>query len=106
MLPSASLGAPDARTGKRKALYEPVHGSAPDIAGQGIANPIAMIASFAMCLRYSFNMVAEADRLEAAIASILDAGLRTRDIMSPGMTEVGTVEMGTAIRDRFLAQSA
>ena len=106
MLPSASLGAPDARTGKRKALYEPVHGSAPDIAGQGIANPIAMIASFAMCLRYSFNMVAEADRLEAAIASILDAGLRTRDIMSPGMAEVGTVEMGTAIRDRFLAQSA
>jgi isocitrate/isopropylmalate dehydrogenase len=64
MLPSASLGAPDAKTGKRKALYEPVHGSAPDIAGQGIANPIAMIASFAMCLRYSFNMVAEADRLE------------------------------------------
>jgi hypothetical protein len=62
MLPSASLGAPDAKTGKRKALYEPVHGSAPDIAGQGIANPIAMIASFAMCLRYSFNMVAEADR--------------------------------------------
>ena len=106
MLPSASLGAPDARTGKRKALYEPVHGSAPDIAGQGIANPIAMIASIAMCLRYSFNMVAEADRLEAAIASILDAGLRTRDIMSPGMAEVGTVEMGTAIRDRFLAQSA
>jgi 3-isopropylmalate dehydrogenase len=61
MLPSASLGAPDAKTGQRKALYEPVHGSAPDIAGQGIANPIAMIASFAMCLRYSFNMVAEAD---------------------------------------------
>jgi 3-isopropylmalate dehydrogenase len=69
MLPSASLGAPDAKTGQRKALYEPVHGSAPDIAGQGIANPIAMIASFAMCLRYSFNMVAEADRLEAAIAN-------------------------------------
>ena len=58
MLPSASLGAPDAKTGKRKALYEPVHGSAPDIAGKGIANPIAMIASFAMCLRYSFNMIA------------------------------------------------
>jgi isocitrate/isopropylmalate dehydrogenase len=64
MLPSASLGAEDAKTGVRKALYEPVHGSAPDIAGQGMANPIAMIASFAMCLRYSFNMVAEADRLE------------------------------------------
>jgi 3-isopropylmalate dehydrogenase len=63
MLPSASLGAPDAKTGKRKALYEPVHGSAPDIAGKGIANPIAMIASFAMCLRYSFNLVTEADNL-------------------------------------------
>jgi hypothetical protein len=82
MLPSASLGAPDPVTGKRKALYEPVHGSAPDIAGQGIANPIAMIASFAMCLRYSFNMVAEADRLEKAISDVLDKGLRTGDIMS------------------------
>ena len=106
MLPSASLGAPDAKTGKRKALYEPVHGSAPDIAGQGIANPIAMIASFAMCLRYSFNMVAEADRLEAAISAVLDDGLRTRDIMSEGTTEVGTVEMGDAIREKFLAQAA
>jgi 3-isopropylmalate dehydrogenase len=103
MLPSASLGAPDAKTGKRRALYEPVHGSAPDIAGKGIANPIAMIASFAMCLRYSFNMVAEADRLEKAIADTLEAGLRTRDIMSPGMTEVGTTAMGEAIRERFLA---
>src|SRR5947208_972009 len=82
MLPSASLGAPDAKTKKRKALYEPVHGSAPDIAGQGIANPIAMIASFAMCLRYSFGMVAEADRLEGAIAAVLDDGLRTKDILS------------------------
>ncbi|WP_245304240.1 isocitrate/isopropylmalate family dehydrogenase, partial [Hoeflea olei] len=97
MLPSASLGAPDAKTGKRKALYEPVHGSAPDIAGQGIANPIAMIASFAMCLRYSFNMVAEADRLEAAISSVLDRGLRTGDIMSEGCTKVTTAEMGDAI---------
>jgi 3-isopropylmalate dehydrogenase len=103
MLPSASLAAPDAKTGKRRALYEPVHGSAPDIAGKGIANPIAMIASFAMCLRYSFNMVAEADRLEKAIADTLEAGLRTRDIMSPGMTEVGTTAMGEAIRERFLA---
>src|SRR5690606_20089784 len=88
MLPSASLGAPDPKTRTRKALYEPVHGSAPDIAGQGIANPIAMIASFAMCLRYSFNMVAEADRLEAAIAAVLEDGLRTKDIMSEGMKEV------------------
>src|SRR5690349_12999126 len=103
MLPSASLGAPDAKTGKRKALYEPVHGSAPDIAGKGLANPIAMIASFAMCLRYSFNMVAEADRLEKAIAITLDSGLRTKDIMSPGMTEVGTTAMGDAIIEKFLA---
>jgi 3-isopropylmalate dehydrogenase len=103
MLPSASLGAPDAKTGKRKALYEPVHGSAPDIAGKGIANPIAMIASFAMCLRYSFNMVAEADRLEAAIAAVLDDGLRTGDIMSEGKTEVGTSAMGDAIIAKFFA---
>lgn len=103
MLPSASLGAPDPKTGKRRALYEPVHGSAPDIAGTGVANPIAMIASFAMCLRYSFNMVAEADRLEKAIADTLDSGLRTKDIMSPGMTEIGTAQMGDAIIERFFA---
>ena len=80
MLPSASLGAPDATTGKRKALYEPVHGSAPDIAGKGVANPIAMIASFAMALRYSFGMIELANKLEAAIAAVLDDGLRTGDI--------------------------
>jgi 3-isopropylmalate dehydrogenase len=101
MLPSASLGAPDARTGKRKALYEPVHGSAPDISGKGIANPIAMIASFAMCLRYSFNMVAEADRIEVAIAAVLDQGYRTGDIMSDGMKEIGTTAMGDAIVEKF-----
>jgi len=101
MLPSASLGAPDAKTGKRKALYEPVHGSAPDIAGKGIANPIAMIASFAMCLRYSFNMVAEADRLEKAIANVLDQGIRTGDIMADGCRQVGTSEMGDAILKEF-----
>ena len=103
MLPSASLGAPDAKTGKRKALYEPVHGSAPDIAGKGIANPIAMIASFAMCLRYSFNMVAEADRLESAIAAVLDEGYRTGDIMSAGMKELDTAAMGDAIIGKFRA---
>ncbi len=103
MLPSASLGAPDPKTGSRKALYEPVHGSAPDIAGTGAANPIAMIASFAMCLRYSFNMVDAADRLETAISAVLDDGVRTRDIMSDGMTEVGTVAMGDAIVERFRA---
>jgi 3-isopropylmalate dehydrogenase len=106
MLPSASLGAPDAKTRSRKALYEPVHGSAPDIAGTGAANPIAMIASFAMCLRYSFGMVAEAGRLEAAISAVLDSGLRTRDILSAGMTEVGTVAMGDAIIEKFRALSA
>jgi 3-isopropylmalate dehydrogenase len=106
MLPSASLGAPDVKTGSRKALYEPVHGSAPDIAGRGIANPIAMVASFAMCLRYSFGMVAEADRLEAAVAGVLDEGYRTRDIMSEGKTEVGTTAMGDAIVKKFLALSA
>jgi 3-isopropylmalate dehydrogenase len=97
MLPSASLGAPDALTGKRKALYEPVHGSAPDIAGKGFANPIAMIASFGMALRYSFDMVAEANRLDAAIAAALAKGLRTPDLMSEGATRVGTTEMADAI---------
>ena len=106
MLPSASLGAPDEKSGKRRALYEPVHGSAPDIAGQGIANPIAMIASFAMCLRYSFGMVAEADRLERAVAAVLDEGYRTRDIMSEGMAEVGTQTMGDAIVEKFLRLAA
>ena len=105
MLPSASLGAPDAK-GQRKALYEPVHGSAPDIAGKGIANPIAMIASFAMCLRYSFNMVKEADNLEKAIADVLDSGIRTGDIMSEGSRQVGTTEMGDAILAAFKTLSA
>jgi len=97
MLPSASLGAPDPTTGKRKALYEPVHGSAPDIAGQGIANPIAMIASFAMMLRYSFNMIDEADMVEKAIANVLDQGKRTGDIWSEGADKISTSEMGDAI---------
>lgn len=103
MLPSASLGAPDEATGKRKALYEPVHGSAPDIAGQGIANPIAMLSSFAMCLRYSFEMLEEADRVEAAIAAVLDQGLRTGDIMSDGNKQVSTTEMGDAIIAQYKA---
>ena len=102
MLPSASLGSPDPKTGKRKALYEPVHGSAPDIAGKGIANPIAMLASFGMCLRYSFDMIEEADRLDQAIASVLESGLRTRDIMSEGMTEIGTIALGDAVIAKFL----
>src|ERR1700674_468378 len=80
MLPSASLGETDPKTKKRKALYEPVHGSAPDIARKGQANPIAMIASFAMALRYSFNLGELADRLEKAISNVLEKGLRTADI--------------------------
>ncbi len=101
MLPSASLGLPDPRTGKRKAFFEPVHGSAPDIAGKGLANPIAMIASFGMALRYSFGMGREADLIDRAIAAALEQGLRTRDIMSAGMREVGTQEMGAAILKAF-----
>ncbi|HKQ93981.1 MAG TPA: 3-isopropylmalate dehydrogenase [Aestuariivirgaceae bacterium] len=95
MLPSASLGAAD-RNGRRAALYEPVHGSAPDIAGKGLANPIAMIASFAMALRYSFGLGQWADRIEQAIAAALAKGLRTRDIAGSG-PHVGTRDMGTAI---------
>ena len=97
MLPSASLGAPDAKTGKRRALYEPVHGSAPDIAGQGLANPIAAIASYAMALRYSCGLVREADLIEKAIANALARGFRTADIMQPNMRQAGTAEMGKAI---------
>ncbi|MEX0753279.1 MAG: 3-isopropylmalate dehydrogenase [Xanthobacteraceae bacterium] len=97
MLASASLGEVDAKSKKRKAMYEPVHGSAPDIAGKGVANPIAMIASFGMALRYSFNMVREADLVDQAIAAALAKGLRTADIGSPGATAVSTSQMGEAI---------
>ena len=102
MLPSASLGAPDKATGKRKALYEPVHGSAPDIAGKGIANPIAMLASFAMALRYSFGMIELANKLEASIAAVLDDGLRTGDI-AQGSKSIGTEAMGAAILKKLAA---
>jgi 3-isopropylmalate dehydrogenase len=97
MLPSASLGDVDPKTKKRKALYEPVHGSAPDIAGKGLANPTAMIASFGMALRYSFNRAREADLIDQAIAAALAKGLRTADIKSEGCKLVGTAEMGDAI---------
>jgi 3-isopropylmalate dehydrogenase len=97
MLPSASLGDTDPKTGKRRALYEPVHGSAPDIAGKGLANPIAMIGSFGMALRYSFGLGEAADRLDAAIADVLAEGLRTADIKSEGSRVVSTSEMGDAI---------
>jgi 3-isopropylmalate dehydrogenase len=97
MLPSAALGATNERTGKRKAMYEPVHGSAPDIAGKGMANPIAMFGSFAMTLRYSFGMTEAADKLEKAISDVLDQGLRTKDIAAAGQNAVGTSEMGDAV---------
>ncbi|WP_170428616.1 3-isopropylmalate dehydrogenase [Ruegeria arenilitoris] len=97
MLPSASLGAPMAN-GRPKAMYEPVHGSAPDITGQGKANPIACILSFAMALRYSFDQGEEADRLEAAIEKVLADGVRTGDLLADeGVTPVSTTEMGDAI---------
>ncbi len=90
-------------SGKSKALYEPVHGTAPDIAGQGLANPLAMMGSFAMALRYSCDLGAEADRLDKAIANTLEKGLRTRDIMQDGATEVSTEEMGAAVIDELNA---
>lgn len=96
MLPSASLGDVD-ETGRRKALYEPVHGSAPDISGQNLANPIATILSYAMALRYSFDMSDEADLVEGAVEKVLASGVRTGDIMAEGMTQVSTTEMGDAI---------
>ena len=97
MLPSASLGA-QMDNGRPKALYEPVHGSAPDIAGQGKANPVACILSFAMALRYSFDKGDEATRLERAVEAVLADGLRTPDLMAPeGGSPVSTAEMGDAV---------
>jgi 3-isopropylmalate dehydrogenase len=96
MLPTAELGEPNER-GNRRALYQAVHGSAPDIAGMNVANPIGTILSFALALRYTFDMAAEARLVEAAVNSVLDAGLRTGDIMQPGMRRVSTTAMGEAI---------
>ena len=103
MLPSASLGAPDPATGRSKALYEPVHGSAPDIAGKSLANPIAMIGSFAMALRYTLGLGDAADLLEKAIANVLASGIRTKDIASAGQNAVSTSDMGSAIRGELAA---
>ena len=96
LLPSASLGAKN-KNGQIRSLYEPVHGSAPDIAGKGLANPIATILSFAMALKYSLNLDKEASNLEKAVQDVLDDGLRTKDIISKGMKEVSTSQMGDAI---------
>ncbi len=96
LLPSASLGAKD-KNGKMRAMYEPIHGSAPDIAGTGKANPIASILSFSMALRYSLNLDKEAKSLDQAVQKVLDDGLRTKDILSKGKKEVSTSQMGDAI---------
>jgi 3-isopropylmalate dehydrogenase len=96
MLPSATLGSVQA-SGKRHALYEPIHGSAPDIAGKGVANPMGQMLSFAMLLRYSFGMDEDADLIERACANVLKNGLRTADIMAPGSARVGTGVMGESI---------
>src|ERR1700731_912731 len=106
MLPSASLGEIDAKSKKRKSLFEPVHGSAPDIAGKGLANPIAMISSFGMALRYSFDLGSLADKVDAAIAAVLAEGMRTADIKSEGTTAVSTSQMGEAILKELQAQHA
>jgi 3-isopropylmalate dehydrogenase len=95
MLPSASLGA--ARGERRVGLYEPIHGTAPDIAGQGIANPLAAILSAALLLRYSLDRPADADRVEQAVERVLAAGYRTRDVHTPGTTLVGTTAMGDQV---------
>ena len=96
LLPSASLGAKD-KNGNMRSLYEPVHGSAPDIAGKGFANPIATILSFAMALKYSLDLDKESNMLEKSVQSVLDEGLRTKDILSKGTKEVSTSEIGDAI---------
>lgn len=99
MLPSASLG--EAGGKKCSALYEPIHGSAPDIAGKNIANPIATILSLAMMFKYSFDMQMLSDKLELAVKKVLAAGKRTADIMQEGCTKLGTEEMGDAILEEF-----
>ena len=95
MIPSSSLGA------TKCGLYEPIHGSAPDIAGQGRANPIATILSVAMMFRYSFHLAAEADCVEQAVDAVLADGWRTADIAAAGETAIGTLEMGRLIREKI-----
>ncbi len=97
MLPSATLGDADPATGRRYALYEPIHGSAPDIAGRGIANPLGQLLSFAMLLRHSFAMEEDAQLIERAATNVLASGLRTADVMAPGAAQVGTAVMGESI---------
>ena len=96
LLPSASLGAKD-KNGKMRSMYEPVHGSAPDIAGKGVANPIAAILSLSMALKHSLDLDKESENLDQAVQKVLDDGLRTKDILSKGKKEVSTSQMGDAI---------
>ena len=96
MIPSSSLG--ESTVG----MYEPIHGSAPDIAGQDIANPIGTILAAAMMLKYSFDMDKESDAVEAAVNAVLDKGLRTADIMSEGKTKIGCAAMGKAVAEAVL----
>ena len=98
MIPSSSLG--EGTVG----MYEPIHGSAPDIAGQDIANPIGTILAAAMMLKYSFDMDAESDAIEAAVNAVLDKGMRTGDIMSEGMTKLGCAAMGAAVAEAVMAE--
>lgn len=101
MLPSASLAEANLSGGRRLGLYEPIHGSAPDIAGQGIANPLATILSCAMLLRWSLGLPQEADAVEAAVEAVLEEGFRCRDIMTPGGKCLSTDEMGSAVAERL-----
>jgi 3-isopropylmalate dehydrogenase len=101
MLPSASLGSGLNRHGQRRGLYEPIHGAAHDIAGKGVANPLAMILSAAMMLRWSFGLHAQADRIERAVDKVLGDGLRCGDIKQPGTTVLGTQAMGQAVIERL-----
>ncbi len=105
MLPSATLGAPDKR-GRRRALYEPVHGSAPDIVGTGAANPLACLLSFAMLLRFSFDLEDDAKLIENAVAKVLKSGVRTADIMDGNSARVSTHVMGDAILRELDKQAA
>jgi 3-isopropylmalate dehydrogenase len=105
MLPSASLG-PVGPNGRRKALYEPVHGSAPDIAGKGIANPLGSIQSLTMLFRMTLNRPQDADLLQHAISGALAAGARTADLAEPGVKPISTAEMGDAVLRQLATKSA
>ena len=103
LLPSASLGEPVAGRHTRPGLYEPIHGSAPDIAGQGVANPLATILSVALLLRYSLGLAEEAEAVERAVAAVIERGLRTRDLTRAGEPAEDTATVGQAVADAVSA---